>query len=193
MALTADLNYETVGPTEILAIEAGAADTLYKGGIMNIGTDGYIKVAADVASEIPAGVMKKNHVADGSAHEQVEVETGKIWLAHSGAAQTDVGAFFFATADSYEMLMASRFALGFVGAGFVIGIRMISEWFPAKQVGIAEGIYGGWGNFGSAAAALSLPTLALMYGGDDGWRYAIATTGVITLVYSFIFYNFGNF
>ncbi len=97
--------------------------------------------------------------------------------------------FIFAMADSYEMLMASRFALGFVGAGFVIGIRMISEWFPAKQVGIAEGIYGGWGNFGSAAAALSLPTVALMYGGDDGWRYAIASTGVITLVYSFIFYK----
>ncbi len=97
--------------------------------------------------------------------------------------------FFFASADSYEMLLASRFALGFVGAGFVIGIRMISEWFPAKQVGIAEGIYGGWGNFGSAAAALLLPTLALMYGGDDGWRYAIATTGMITLVYSFVFYR----
>lgn len=97
--------------------------------------------------------------------------------------------FFFALADSYEMLMASRFALGFVGAGFVIGIRMIGEWFPAKQVGIAEGIYGGWGNFGSAAAALSLPTLALMYGGDDGWRYAIATTGAIALIYSFIYYK----
>ena len=88
--------------------------------------------------------------------------------------------------------MASRFALGFVGAGFVIGIRMIGEWFPAKQVGIAEGIYGGWGNFGSAAAALSLPTVALMYGGDDGWRYAIATTGAITLVYSFVYYKTGT-
>lgn len=97
--------------------------------------------------------------------------------------------FFFALADSYEMLMASRFALGFVGAGFVIGIRMIGEWFPARQVGMAEGIYGGWGNFGSAAAALSLPTLALVYGGDDGWRYAIATTGVIALIYSLIFYK----
>lgn len=97
--------------------------------------------------------------------------------------------FFFALADSYLMLMVSRFALGFVGAGFVIGIRMIGEWFPAKQVGVAEGIYGGWGNFGSAAAALSLPTIALMYGGDDGWRYAIATTGAIALVYSFIYYK----
>ena len=97
--------------------------------------------------------------------------------------------FFFALADSYLMLMVSRFALGFVGAGFVIGIRMIGEWFPAKQVGIAEGIYGGWGNFGSAAAALSLPTIALMYGGDDGWRYAIGTTGMIALVYSFVYYK----
>lgn len=100
--------------------------------------------------------------------------------------------FFFALADSYQMLLASRFALGFVGAGFVIGIRMIGEWFPARQVGIAEGIYGGWGNFGSAAAALSLPSLALIYGGDNGWRYAIATTGAIALVYSFIYYKLSS-
>ncbi len=97
--------------------------------------------------------------------------------------------FFFAMADSYEMLLATRFALGFVGAGFVIGIRMIGEWFPAKQVGVAEGIYGGWGNFGSAAAAMILPTMALWYGGEDGWRYAIATTGAIALAYSFVYFK----
>lgn len=97
--------------------------------------------------------------------------------------------FFFAIADSFEQMAVARFMLGFVGAGFVIGIRMISEWFPAKQVGLAEGIYGGWGNFGSAAAAMSLPTLALLYGGENGWRYAIATTGAIALVYAFIYYN----
>lgn len=97
--------------------------------------------------------------------------------------------FFFALADSYEMLLISRFALGFVGAGFVIGIRMIGEWFPARQVGVAEGIYGGWGNFGSAAAALSLPTVALLFGGDNGWRYAIASTGAIALIYSIIYYR----
>ena len=96
--------------------------------------------------------------------------------------------FAFAMANTYEQLAITRFLMGFVGAGFVIGIRMISEWFPAKTVGVAEGIYGGWGNFGSAAAALSLPTIALWYGGDDGWRYAIATTGVLTLVYSVIYF-----
>lgn len=97
--------------------------------------------------------------------------------------------FGFATANSFETLALFRFLLGFSGAGFVIGIRLISEWFPAKTVGLAEGIYGGWGNFGSAAAAMILPALALYIGGDDGWRYAVAMTGVIALVYSFIFYR----
>jgi len=95
--------------------------------------------------------------------------------------------FGFAMANSFEQMALMRFLLGFVGAGFVVGIRMIGEWFPARQVGLAEGIYGGWGNFGSAAAAMSLPTIALMFGGDNGWRYAIALTGVISLVYSVIF------
>jgi len=96
--------------------------------------------------------------------------------------------FGFAFADDYEQLALMRFLLGFVGAGFVIGIRMISEWFPAREVGLAEGIYGGWGNFGSAAAALSLPAIALLFGGDDGWRYAIAATGVLALIYSGIYF-----
>lgn len=97
--------------------------------------------------------------------------------------------FVFAMADSYQMLALSRFLLGFVGAGFVIGIRMIGEWFPAKQTGTAQGIYGGWGNFGSAGAAMTLPTVALMFGGDESWRYAIGVTGLIALVYSVFFYR----
>jgi NNP family nitrate/nitrite transporter-like MFS transporter len=94
----------------------------------------------------------------------------------------------FAVADSYEMLALFRFLGGFVGAGFVIGIRLVGEWFPARQVGLAQGIYGGWGNFGSAAAAMTLPSLALLYGGDDGWRYAIASVGVLTFLYGIFFY-----
>ena len=96
--------------------------------------------------------------------------------------------FFFALADTFEMLALARFLMGFVGAGFVIGIRIVSEWYPAKQVGLAEGIYKGLGNVGSAAAAVSLPALALVFGGDDGWRYATGLTGVLTLVYSVVYY-----
>ncbi|GAB1269282.1 MFS transporter [Aurantivibrio infirmus] len=99
-----------------------------------------------------------------------------------------VPCFMFAMADSYVQLALARFLLGFIGAGFVIGIRMVSEWFPANELGTAEGIYGGWGNFGSAAAAFTLPTIALWFGGDEGWRYAIAVTGVMSLVFSFIYY-----
>ncbi len=96
--------------------------------------------------------------------------------------------FMFAFANTFEQLALARFLSGFIGAGFVIGIRMVGEWFPAKQVGIAEGIYGGWGNFGSAAAAGTLPALALLYGGAEGWRYAIASTGVIALLYSIVYF-----
>ena len=89
----------------------------------------------------------------------------------------------FALATSFELLLASRLALSLVGAGFVVGIRMVAEWFPPREVGLAEGVYGGWGNFGSAAAALTLPTVATVVGGPHGWRIAIAITGVIALVY----------
>ena len=103
-------------------------------------------------------------------------------------ASAAVLSWMFALADSFEMLALTRFLLGFVGAGFVVGIRLIGEWFPARQVGLAEGIYGGWGNFGSAAAAISLPFIAAGFGGDDGWRYAIAVSGLIALIYSVVFY-----
>ena len=99
-----------------------------------------------------------------------------------------VPCLMFAFADSFLQAAIARFLLGFIGAGFVIGIRMVSEWFPHHELGTAEGVYGGWGNFGSAAAAFSLPTLALIFGGDDGWRYAIGITGVMSFVYGFIYY-----
>ena len=100
--------------------------------------------------------------------------------------------FMFALAESFHQAAIARFLLGFIGAGFVIGIRMVSEWFPANELGTAEGIYGGWGNFGSAAAAMSLPALALLvtkyFGIDDGWRYAVGLTGLMSLLFSFIWY-----
>ena len=97
--------------------------------------------------------------------------------------------FMFAMADSFIQAAIARFLLGFIGAGFVVGIRLVSEWFPHNELGTAEGIYGGWGNFGSAAAAFTLPTLALAFGGEDGWRYAVGITGAMSLAFSFIFYK----
>ncbi|HIP76053.1 MAG TPA: MFS transporter [Psychromonas hadalis] len=95
----------------------------------------------------------------------------------------------FAWSDSYETLAIMRFLSGFIGAGFVVGIRMIGEWFPAKQTGLAQGIYGGWGNFGSAGAALTLPFIAASMGGDDGWRYAITFASIAAIAYGAFYYT----
>ena len=106
-----------------------------------------------------------------------------VLLAISGAL-----CLMFACATSYNMLAISRFLLGFVGAGFVVGIRIIAEWFPAKETGYAQGLYAGLGNFGSAIAAITLPTLAAVFGGPQGWRWAIGLTGVIAIVYAAVYY-----
>ncbi len=95
----------------------------------------------------------------------------------------------FAWANSYEMLALLRFLSGFIGAGFVVGIRMIGEWFPAKQTGLAQGIYGGWGNFGSAGAAVTLPFIAANFGGPDGWRYAITFASIAAIAYGIFYYT----
>lgn len=107
-----------------------------------------------------------------------------ILLAISG-----VICLFFAFAQSYAMLAASRFLLGFVGAGFVVGIRIIGEWYPARETGLAQGLYAGLGNFGSAAAAVALPTLAAVFGGPEGWRWAVACTGIMAIIYAAVYYT----
>lgn len=99
----------------------------------------------------------------------------------------------FAWAQNYDQLALIRFLSGFIGAGFVVGIRMISEWFPAKQTGLAQGIYGGWGNFGSAGAAMTLPFIAVSYGDADGWRVAITIASILAIAYGvFYFFNVSN-
>jgi NNP family nitrate/nitrite transporter-like MFS transporter len=94
----------------------------------------------------------------------------------------------FAWAEGYEQLALLRFLSGFIGAGFVVGIRMIGEWFPAKQTGLAQGIYGGWGNFGAAGAAMSLPFIAASVGDSDGWRIALTAASIAAMAYGSLYY-----
>ena len=96
----------------------------------------------------------------------------------------------FAFGDTREVLFMSRLVLSSIGASFVVTIHMIALWFPPRSIGFAEGFGAGWGNFGSAAAAMTLPVIALqMYGGPDGWRWAIATSGLVIAAYG-VFYWF---
>ena len=98
-----------------------------------------------------------------------------------------------ATATDFNQLVWSSLINSIMGAGFVVGVRMVADWFPAREIGLAQGIYGGWGNFGAAASQICLPVLAVatasFSGGALNWRMAIAAIGFVTALYG-VFYFF---
>ncbi|MBT3934464.1 MAG: MFS transporter [Bacteroidetes bacterium] len=97
----------------------------------------------------------------------------------------------FAFGDNLTQLVVSRLALGAIGAGFVIGIKMTANWFTPKYIGRAEGFYAGWGNFGSAAAAALVPFVAVnLLGGD--WRWSLAITSIVAAIYGVIYFMIVN-
>lgn len=93
-----------------------------------------------------------------------------------------------AFSTEFWQLVTCRLLISCVGAGFVVGIRMVGEWFDAREIGMAEGIYGGLGNFGMAAATFGLPLLALLFGAENGWRWATAISGLLCAVWAVVFY-----
>jgi len=98
--------------------------------------------------------------------------------------------FGFALAQNFKQLLIARLLMGIVGGGFVVGIKMIAEWFPPDRMGTAQGIYAGWGNFGSAFAAFSLPLVALLFSEETGWRVAISLSGFTCLIWAGVYYRF---
>lgn len=98
--------------------------------------------------------------------------------------------FAFAMSTTYTQMLISRLILSLVGTGFVVGIHMTSLWFKPRDIGFAQGVEAGLGNWGSSIAAMLMPVIALnLYGGENGWRYGIATSGAVMLLYG-IFYWF---
>jgi NNP family nitrate/nitrite transporter-like MFS transporter len=97
-----------------------------------------------------------------------------------------------ALATQYWQLVVARLLVSCIGAGFVVGIRLVGEWFDAREIGLAEGIYGGLGNFGMAAATFGLPLLALLWGGANGWRFAMVVSAVLCAAWAFVFYRFAQ-
>lgn len=97
--------------------------------------------------------------------------------------------FYFATSTQFFEFLIARLLMGIVGAGFVVGIKMIAEWFPPEKMGVAQGIYAGWGNFGAAAAAFSLPVVALLFPEEIGWRMATAFSGLLCLIWAGVYWK----
>jgi NNP family nitrate/nitrite transporter-like MFS transporter len=100
--------------------------------------------------------------------------------------------FQFALSHTFTEFLISRLLMGVVGAGFVVGIKMIAEWFPPEKMGLAQGLYAGWGNFGAAAAAFALPPIALFFVPETGWRVATAFSGGLCLVWAGVYYRWAE-
>jgi NNP family nitrate/nitrite transporter-like MFS transporter len=100
--------------------------------------------------------------------------------------------FHFALCYDFGEFLVSRLLMGIVGAGFVVGIKMVAEWFPPDKMGLAQGIYAGWGNFGAAAAAFSLPPISVLFSDEIGWRVATALSGALCLIWAGVYYRFAE-
>ncbi|HWP41100.1 MAG TPA: MFS transporter, partial [Tepidisphaeraceae bacterium] len=107
------------------------------------------------------------------------------WLLLAAAVPCIAGAL----ASQYWQLVVCRLLVSCIGAGFVVGIRLVGEWFQAGQIGLAEGIYGGLGNFGMAAATFGLPLIAGAFDSADGWRWAMIVSGIACAVYAVVFHR----
>ena len=77
-------------------------------------------------------------------------------------------------------LGAFRFCLGLGEAGgYTASPKVVGEWFPAKDRGIAVGIY----SMGGAVGATLAPILVITIASHYTWRGAFVATGVLGLIF----------
>jgi MFS transporter, ACS family, aldohexuronate transporter len=81
-----------------------------------------------------------------------------------------------AFAHSVRAFAISRFLLG-IGEGFNWpgASKTVAEWFPAKERGLAVGIFDSGSSVGGALAAVMVPWLAIIF----GWRFAFLMAGTL--------------
>lgn len=85
-----------------------------------------------------------------------------------------------AIAGGWPGFAGLRGSLGFVeGAAQPAGMKVVAEWFPARERGLAGGIY----NIGASFGAVLAPPLVAwsVYEGD--WRFAFLVTGALGLLW----------
>ena len=86
-------------------------------------------------------------------------------------------------AQSYEIFLLFRLAIGVIGASFVITQYHTSVMFSSNVVGTANATTAGWGNMGGGVTQMAMPLVlagALMFGVGEtlGWRLAMVVPGV---------------
>ena len=81
-----------------------------------------------------------------------------------------------ALATGWQSLAFLRGLLGFTeAAGYPAGVKVVTEWFPAKERSVAIG----WFNIGSSLGALLAPPLVVWSILNSGWQLAFIVVGVL--------------
>lgn len=76
---------------------------------------------------------------------------------------------------------AARFALGLGESGnYPTAIRVVTEWFPARERSVATGIFNTGSNVGAIFAPVLVPLIVAVFG---GWQAAFLTLGCADLVW----------
>ncbi len=83
-------------------------------------------------------------------------------------------------AHSWQALAGLRGLLGFAeGSANPAGMKATAEWFPARERGLAGGVY----NIGASAGSMLAPPLVVWAILTYNWRAAFAITGALGLVW----------
>jgi ACS family glucarate transporter-like MFS transporter len=117
------------------------------------------------AAQVPIGVM-----ADRWGARRVMIVSMAVLAA---------GALAFAGSHSYLGLIGARMLVGLGAAAvWVPGMRLVTEWFPARERGRAAGLLSSGGGLGATFALVYVPWAASLW----GWRMAYASLAALALL-----------
>lgn len=100
------------------------------------------------------------------------------YIGRKNAAMIEMGMICFGLAygyffvDTYREVLLMGILLGIAGASFGVALSLGSGWFPPQYKGLAAGIAGA-GNSGAVIAQLFAPQLAVKYGWQSVYGFAI--------------------
>ncbi|HWP96693.1 MAG TPA: MFS transporter [Syntrophomonadaceae bacterium] len=133
-------------------------------GATSLGLFGSMYFWAYALGQLPAGIL-----ADRLGARL----TMTIFMALAG-----IGAFVFASANSFNMALAGRFLVGFgVGFVYVPAMRFLADWFKSNEFATYSGALLAIGNIGALAAAA--PLVALM--AAIGWKASMNLVGFVSI------------
>lgn len=130
MALTGKRELEYVGDQDVLPLLLADSDTYYAGGLLIVDANGAAGVPSDTASLIIMGINTGKYddgdsvdakVIGGSNTVKATFKRGKVWLPFSGAAQSDVGEYFYVSADDTLTQTAGSKTVALTALGFKTG------------------------------------------------------------------------